>query len=567
MDSKHLKCLSVFALIIAIVASSAEAAQLTVAGGSASTFLSDQTNPINVVNGAGLGDFLTTTANPLGDAHVNNQEQLPGGVPCCDFNMWVSFAETSWEYFEIDLGQNFTLGTGALRVWNYDHTTLTNRGVKSIGIKTLADDGTPFTLGCTGDGTENGGPCTHPVNEAGYTSVNFQVNGGGFAPNGNLSKAPGTTNHPSPTFDYNTPDTIDFENPISARFIRITALTSNDCVGCEPTHGSTFGNLGLAEIKVFSDVGAGAATFNWTGNSGNWNDANNWNPTGGPPVSAEHTAVFALDIGTQTVFTNSNVSVNRVEFNSASSYNISGPSAVGVTIDRGTDPQLADTGIFVSQGNHEFQATVTLQDNAEVNVPGGSTLIFNNALNLSGNTLTKSGGGEIGIRNDFVTGGGTIVIDGGTVSGNGTVGGDLDNSGGTVSPGNSPGVLEVSGDYTQGSHAALSIEIAGTQAGVDHDLLSVGGTAQLSGLLEVSLLDGFDPQVGDRFDLLDASAISGGFADVVLPALSAGLSWDDSALYSIGSLSIVPEPSSTVLMGLGAVMLLFRRLRDDWVFC
>ena len=43
-----------------------------------------------------------------------------------------------------------------------------------------------------------------------------------------------------------------------------------------------------------------------------------------------------------------------------------------------------------------------------------------------------------------VTGGGTVNIVQGTVSGNGTVGGDVTNAGGTISPGNSPGVFRPS---------------------------------------------------------------------------------------------------------------------------
>ena len=41
------------------------------------------------------------------------------------------------------------------------------------------------------------------------------------------------------------------------------------------------------------------------------------------------------------------------------------------------------------------------------------------------------------IRNDFVTGGGTLIIAEGMVSGNGTLGGNLENNGGVISPGNS----------------------------------------------------------------------------------------------------------------------------------
>ena len=71
-------------------------------------------------------------------------------------------------------------------------------------------------------------------------------------------------------------------------------------------------------------------------------------------------------------------------------------------------------------------------------IASGETLTLNNALDLGGNTLTKSGAGELSIRNDFITGGGTINLVQGILSGNGTVTGDVDNNGGTISPGNNP---------------------------------------------------------------------------------------------------------------------------------
>ena len=52
------------------------------------------------------------------------------------------------------------------------------------------------------------------------------------------------------------------------------------------------------------------------------------------------------------------------------------------------------------------------------------------------------------INNNVLTGGGTINCEQGTCSGTGTVGGDLNNSGGTVAPGDSTGVATVDGNFT-----------------------------------------------------------------------------------------------------------------------
>ena len=79
--------------------------------------------------------------------------------------------------------------------------------------------------------------------------------------------------------------------------------------------------------------------------------------------------------------------------------------------------------------------------------------------------------------------------------------------------------------------------------------MSVGGIASLSGQLAVTLLDGFQPAFGDDFDVLDFGAVEGEFNEILLPSLGDGLAWDVSSLYSNGSLSIVPEPASWVLLG------------------
>ena len=181
--------------------------------------------------------------------------------------------------------------------------------------------------------------------------------------------------------------------------------------------------------------------FTWSKDeSGDWNSDNQWNINGSPrgprvPNDKDHTAIFGDSItSTKTVFTDTPVTVGVITFANANSYAIAGRG--GVNIEAGT----SGASLFVLQGEHEFQTPVSLLTDADAQVVGGSTLIFNNALNLNGNTLTKSGGGELAIRNDLVTGGGTVSNQGGAVSGNGTIGGDLVNGGGVVSPGNSSSI-------------------------------------------------------------------------------------------------------------------------------
>lgn len=103
------------------------------------------------------------------------------------------------------------------------------------------------------------------------------------------------------------------------------------------------------------------------------------------------------------------------------------------------------------------------------------------------------------------------------LGGTGLLTGDV-TSDGTVGPGASAGTFAIDGDYAQGDEGVLEIELAGTGDG-EFDVLEVSGDADLDGAIEVSLLDGFVPDVGDRFVVLTAGAVSGGFGVEELPDL------------------------------------------------
>jgi uncharacterized repeat protein (TIGR01451 family) len=105
----------------------------------------------------------------------------------------------------------------------------------------------------------------------------------------------------------------------------------------------------------------------------------------------------------------------------------------------------------------------------------------------------------------------TLDIQGGALGGTGTIIGNVSNAAQLI-PGTSPGILSITGDYTQGPDGVLAIELGGTTAGTTHDQLQVGGAATLDGTLDVSLLGGFDPVDGDSLEILTFSSVSGDFA-------------------------------------------------------
>lgn len=170
------------------------------------------------------------------------------------------------------------------------------------------------------------------------------------------------------------------------------------------------------------------------------------------------------------------------------------------------------------------QSDVTISNLTDLKI--GSVTIISGSLNygLSG-TLT----GSLSIPAN------TSLVGTGTISGN------LTNAG-TVSPGSSPGIITVEGDYTQESGGALEIELGGDVAGTGYDQLQVSGAATLAGSLNVSLFDDFEPSKGDTFDIITSTSLTGTFGEnninITWPSLPAPLTWDIKYNESSGSVTI-----------------------------
>ncbi len=89
-------------------------------------------------------------------------------------------------------------------------------------------------------------------------------------------------------------------------------------------------------------------------------------------------------------------------------------------------------------------------------------------------------------------------------------------SGGTTNygmlyPGKSPGILTVGDGLTQGDSGRVQIEIAGRRAGIEFDQVKIEGNAALGGMLEIKLLNGFNPVAGDRFEIMTFQSRTGEF--------------------------------------------------------
>jgi hypothetical protein len=122
--------------------------------------------------------------------------------------------------------------------------------------------------------------------------------------------------------------------------------------------------------------------------------------------------------------------------------------------------------------------------------------------------------GTISLANAAMTVPFGIDLNGGQLIGSGTITGPVRNNGGSVAPGFSPGKITIEGNYTQGADGVLNIEIGGNSPGDGYDQLRVIGTATLGGTLNLKLINGFQPRLGDVFEIIDPNAVSGTFAQI-----------------------------------------------------
>ena len=288
---------------------------------------------------------------------------------------------------------------------------------------------------------------------------------------------------------------------------------------------------------AYEDIGPAETVRTWATDAlGDWGDWNNW-AEGGVPNSNTQMAIFG-DVITapRTVINDAAVTVKSVRFDNANSYAIVGHGSVTLEADSG------NASITVLQGDHQLQVEVNLNSDTDVDVAASSSLAFNNALDLGGNTLTKTGDGTMAINNELATGGGSVVGLAGTITGGGTIAGDLINVSAAIAPGNSPGTLTIDGDFSQSAGGVLMIELAGTGDG-EFDVLEILGGAVLGGSLEITAL--YTPDAGDSWVILTADdGIIGSF-DAVTPGYEVSLASGATELVLTAN---VPEPASALLL-------------------
>ncbi|MDP2227901.1 MAG: autotransporter-associated beta strand repeat-containing protein, partial [Moraxellaceae bacterium] len=191
-----------------------------------------------------------------------------------------------------------------------------------------------------------------------------------------------------------------------------------------------------------------------------------------------------------------------------------GTLAGDVNIANGATFSLSITGDVTFNGTLAGSGTFRQLDGGELRM-GGNYNAF------TGLTVIEQGS----LRLDGILGGGVDLFDNTTLRGIGTVNGNVTTGAGSmISPGNSIGTLTIGGDLTLDPASLTEIEINGTVAGSQSDVINVGGVATLDGTLRVLNLPGNYSGNNITFTFLNAGSISGQFAtvdDSLLPFLDA----------------------------------------------
>ena len=213
---------------------------------------------------------------------------------------------------------------------------------------------------------------------------------------------------------------------------------------------------------------------------------------------------------------------------------------------------------------------------------GGGTLLVDGtagAVTVNSGTATVNTGGSIGsttINGSLLTMNGTagdvLVNTGGTLGGSGSVQG-LTLNGGTVAPGNSPGLLTAY--ELNGSNGTFQFQLgAPTTRGVTYDAIDVASLLTLGAntAFTFETLNSYTYGMGDTYDLFNFDSINADAFDsaVLLAALpdldtaNSNLQWNVTNFTTDGIVNVIPEPSTgSLLLGGSAGLIAVRLLRRN----
>jgi autotransporter-associated beta strand protein len=297
-----------------------------------------------------------------------------------------------------------------------------------------------------------------------------------------------------------------------------------------------------------------------TGLSDTFGGAGDWNVKGG---------VFSTTVG--SVRGLNKTGTGRLTLEGISSYN--GDTTIsGGTLLVATNSSITGSSAQLSGGTLDVRGTI-----GAVTQTGGTLLVSGTAGTtiVNSGTATVNSGGIIGsttINGSLLSvngsAGDVLINTGGTLGGSGSVQG-LTLNGGTVAPGNSPGLLTAY--ELNGSNGTFQFQLgAPTTRGTTYDAINVSTLLTLGASTSWTFetLDNYSFQMNDSYDLFNFESIEASTFDVntllaALPNLdtaNSNLKWDANSFTTDGVVNVIPEPSTLSLLLGGASVLIGLRI-------
>ena len=270
-----------------------------------------------------------------------------------------------------------------------------------------------------------------------------------------------------------------------------------------------------------------------------------------------------ISAGTIAVSGTTNVLSNKVLNNNGT---LAGTGNLVVSGSIGGSGTVNKTGGTINGGGTINQG-VTLGGNTTLGtVILSSTLTVTGASNsvAAGTSPTVAGlttiasGGALAL-NGTLGGAGALTVNG-TLSGTGTVGKAVTvQTGGTLAVGNSPGTMTFNSNLALNGGSASTFEVNGLTSGL-YDL-ALGGagsqTVNFGGTLNLAFQAGFNTE--GSVVIFNFENYSGNFSSVVSTGLASGYTASFNQIN--GEITVVPEPSTWALIGVGLMVTLFSRKR------
>ena len=250
---------------------------------------------------------------------------------------------------------------------------------------------------------------------------------------------------------------------------------------------------------------------------------------------------------------------------------------------------ISGTGSFTQAGTGSVTLNAVETFTGKTTVSAG-TLILGSGASLASTEINLGTRASQGTLDASALRGGITIGDGQTLGGYGTlVGNTTIASGGTLAPGNSPGVIGITGDLTLtgGSTSTFQVYGLGGAGAINgFDQVNVSGALTYGGVLKLDITGSYNTGTAFQNYLFNFGSQTGAFSSVkyslngsawtdlnYYAANNTWQMWNNSALtlgadngyiginLDTGYLTVVPEPSTWALFGLGALVLVIAARR------